>query len=69
MNYITESEIEQIALDILHEELGYTVLYAPDLADGAHKEREFSDVVLNKRLRKAIDKLPYYSGRSARRSV
>ncbi len=57
MNYITESEIEQIALDILHEELGYTVLYAPDLADGAHKEREFSDVVLNKRLRKAIDKL------------
>jgi len=57
MKYITESEIEQIALDILHEELGYTVLYAPDLADGAHKEREFSDVVLNKRLRKAIDKL------------
>lgn len=57
MNYITESEIEQIALDILHEELGYTVLYAPDLADGAHKEREFSDVVLNKRLRRAIDKL------------
>jgi type I restriction enzyme R subunit len=57
MNYITESEIEQIALDILHEELGYTVLYAPYLADGAHKEREFSDVVLNKRLRKAIDKL------------
>jgi type I restriction enzyme R subunit len=57
MNYITESEIEQIALDILNEELGYTVLYGPDLADGHHKEREFTDVVLNKRLRKAIDRL------------
>jgi hypothetical protein len=45
MKYITESEIEQIALDILNEELGYTVLYGPDLADGHHKEREFGDVV------------------------
>lgn len=45
-NYITESEIEQIALDILHDELGYTVLYAPELADGAHKEREFESLVL-----------------------
>ena len=41
MNYITESEIEEIALDILNEELGYTVLYGPDLADGSQKEREF----------------------------
>jgi type I restriction enzyme, R subunit len=47
MKHITESEIEQIALDILNEELGYTVLYGPDLADGAHKEREFGDVALN----------------------
>lgn len=57
MKHITESEIEQIALDILNEELGYTVLYGPDMADGMHKEREFGDVVLNKRLRHAIDKL------------
>jgi type I restriction enzyme R subunit len=57
MKPITESEIEQIALDILNEELGYTVLYGPDLADGAHKEREFGDVVLNKRVHNAIDKL------------
>jgi len=28
--HITESEIEQIALDILNEELGYTVLYGFD---------------------------------------
>jgi len=46
MKHITESEIEQIALDILNEELGYTVLYGPDLADGTHKEREFGDVVI-----------------------
>ena len=45
MKHITESEIEQIALDILNEELGYTVLYGPDLGDGHHKEREFTDVV------------------------
>ena len=41
MKYITESEIEQIALDILQSALGYTVLYAPNLADGAHKKRDF----------------------------
>lgn len=27
-NFITETEIEQIALDILNEDLGYTVLYS-----------------------------------------
>ena len=26
-NFITETEIEQIALDILNEDLGYTMLY------------------------------------------
>jgi len=57
MKHITESEIEQIALDILNEDLGYMVLYGPDLADGTHKEREFGDVVLNVRLRSAIDKI------------
>lgn len=53
--FITENDIEQIALTILQEDLGYTVLYGPDIADG--KERSYKDVVLEGRLRKAIDKL------------
>lgn len=55
--FITENEIEQIALDILNEDLGYTVLYGPDLAEGESKEREYTEVVLHQRLRNAIDKL------------
>lgn len=52
-----ESEIEQIALDVLRDENGYTVLYGPDLAEGHTKEREYSEVVLQERLRRAIDRL------------
>jgi len=55
--YITENEIEQIALDILNEDLGYTVFYGPYLAEGESKEREYSEVVLHQRLKNAIDKL------------
>ena len=55
--FITENEIEQIALDILNEDLGYTVLYGPDLAEGKSKEREYTEVVLQQRLRNAIDRL------------
>lgn len=55
--FITENEIEQIALDILNEDLGYTVFYGPDIAEGENKEREYSEVVLQQRLRNAIDKL------------
>jgi hypothetical protein len=36
--FITENEIEQIALDILNEDLGYTVLYGPDIAEGDKKK-------------------------------
>ena len=54
---IYESEIEQITLDILHEENGYTVLYGPDLSEGESKEREYSEVALAARLRAAIDRL------------
>lgn len=54
---IYESEIEQIALDILHEENGYAVLYGPDLVEGGTKEREYSEVVLQNRLRAAIDRI------------
>ena len=52
-----ESEIEQITLDLLRDEHGYTVLYAPELAEGDAKERDYSDVILQTRLRAAIDRL------------
>ena len=55
-NFITESEIEQIALDILSNDLGYTVLYGPDIAEGDSKERDYTEVILQQRLRNAIDK-------------
>ena len=38
---IYESEIEQIALNILHDENGYTVLFGPDISEGELKEREY----------------------------
>jgi type I restriction enzyme, R subunit len=56
-NFITESEIEQIALDILSEDLGYKVLYGPDIAEGDKKERDYNEVVLHQRLKNAIDKI------------
>ena len=54
---IIESEVEQVVLDILSE-LGYKVLYGPDIApDGDSPERkDYSDVVLIERLKTAIDK-------------
>ena len=56
-NFITENEIEQIALDILNEDLGYTVLYGPDIAEGDKKERDYNEVVLQQRLKNAIEKI------------
>jgi type I restriction enzyme R subunit len=56
-NCLYESEIEQIALDILHEENGYIVLCGPDISEGANKEREFTEVTLAGRLRAAIVRL------------
>ena len=55
--FITENEIEQIALQILNEDLGYAVLYGPDIAEGDNKEREYTDVILQQRLKNAIDKI------------
>ena len=52
-----ESEIEQIALDILRDENGYTVLFGPDISEGEQKEREYTEVVLQNRLRDAIDRI------------
>ena len=56
---ITESEIEQAVLDILSE-LGYKIIYGPDIApapEGISPERQkYDDVVLIERLKNAIDK-------------
>lgn len=54
---IYESEIEQIALNILRDENGYVVLFGPDISEGGQKEREYTDVVLSNRLRGAIDRI------------
>ncbi|MBN1303331.1 MAG: type I restriction endonuclease subunit R [Anaerolineales bacterium] len=51
-----ESEIEELALDTLAEN-GYAVLYGPDLADGPQAERALTEVILQARLRAAIDRL------------
>ncbi len=59
MSYtITESEVEEAALEILSE-LGYKILHGPDIApDGAAPERKsYSDIVLVDRLKNAIDRL------------
>ncbi|MDD5686245.1 MAG: type I restriction endonuclease subunit R [Elusimicrobia bacterium] len=55
---ITESEIEQLSLDIL-KELGYKTLYGPDIAvDGTRPERDdYFNSVLIERLMEAIDRL------------
>jgi type I restriction enzyme R subunit len=57
MTKLYESEIEEIALDLLHSENGYAVRFGPDLAEGSSKEREYTEVVLGERLRNAIDRL------------
>ncbi len=56
-NRLYESEIEQIALDILHDDNGYAVAFGPDLSEGNRKERDYTEVVLQGRLRDAIDRL------------
>lgn len=52
-----ESDIEQIALELLRDANGYTVQYGPDLADGPNPERVYTEVILHTRLREAIDRL------------
>ena len=58
MTGMTESEVETAALEIISE-LGYKILYGPDIApDGISPERKsYSDVVLVKRLRDAVDRI------------
>ena len=52
-----ESEIEQIVLDILRDENGYATAFGREISEGKCKEREYTEVVLQGRLRAAIDRL------------
>lgn len=52
-----ESEIEEIALEILRKEHGYTVRFGPDLSEGELPERTYTEVILQARLHQAIDRL------------
>ncbi len=54
-NSFYESDIEQLALDILKEEQGYKILYGPNISEGEQKEREYTEVILQERLKKAVD--------------
>ena len=56
---ITENEIEELALDILRDELSYKILNGLEISPGGkNQERnDFREVVLNNRLLKAIEKL------------
>lgn len=56
---ITENEVEELALDILKDDLGYKVLNGLEISPGGkNQERaDFRDVVLKERLLNAIAKL------------
>lgn len=56
MTHITESDVEQEALDIL-KKLGYTHLHGPDIGPDGTNERAYSEVVLLERLKAAIEKI------------
>jgi len=58
MPHITESHIEEAALEIV-DSLGYKILHGPDISpDGGNPERSsYENVVLVERLKEAIDKL------------
>src|SRR3989339_542340 len=52
---ITESEVEEATLDIL-KELGWTIVYGPDISEGGtNEERKYNEVVLVQRLRDALE--------------
>jgi len=55
--FISEDDVEQYALDVLTG-LGYERAYGPDISEGGlHPERNYDEVVLLERLRRAIDRL------------
>ena len=57
MHTITENDIELICLEYLHS-IGYEALSGPDISPGGlFQEREYTDVVLIKRLREALERI------------
>ena len=73
MKTITENEIEVICLKYL-ESLGYGIMSGPDLSpEGLFQERLYSEVILSRRLKDAIDRfnpqLPYESKEEALKKV
>ena len=54
-NSFYESDIEQLALETLKDEHDYKILYGPDISEGVQKEREYTEVVLQDSLKKAVD--------------
>jgi type I restriction enzyme R subunit len=57
---IAESEVEDVAIEILSD-LGYETVFGPDIAfDGRTPERaSYSEIILTERLREAVDRLNY----------
>ena len=52
--WMPESDVEELFLDILSE-LGYSIEFGPDISPGGKKqEREYSDPVLNDRLKERL---------------
>lgn len=58
-NIVTESHIEEHAIDILKDSLGYDYVYGPEISpDGSKKERkDYREVVLVDRLKKALKRI------------
>ena len=56
-NFISEDEIEHLTLDILRDDLGYSALFGPNIAEGDSLERTYQEVVLVRRLQEAIDRV------------
>ncbi|MGB4595199.1 MAG: type I restriction endonuclease, partial [Anaerolineaceae bacterium] len=52
-----ESEIEQVTLNLLRDESGYSLAFGPDLLEGFNPERQYNEVILRRRLKTAIDRL------------
>lgn len=56
-NFITENEIEEMALETLSNNLGYEIAFGPDTVDCENPERTHAEVILSSRLRDAINRI------------
>ena len=61
-----ESEIEQITLELLRDENGYNLAGGSDLLEGDFPERDYTDVLLENRLRAAIERINPHIPETAR---